>query len=318
MPSYIQTLREKIGPMKIPLAYASACVLDARGRLLWQRRADSHGWGLPGGVLELDESLPDCVVREVREETGLEVVPVRLIGVYSSPDFDVTYPNGDRVQQVTYCFACRVTGGALRADEAETLELTWADPADPLPTTPWYQAMVADLRAGLPGAAFAHGSAGDGVTREPYYLRVREHIGCAPLIFPAAGALVRDEAGRVLLQQRVDNGNWGLPGGALELGERLDQTAVHEVWEETGLEVVPVRLIGVYSGRQGAHIYPNGDEGWFVTALFECRPVGGTLEADGVESLQVRFFPPDDLPPLPERHLRRLHDAWAHHAEAVF
>jgi len=61
----------------------------------------------------------------VREETGLTVAPTRVVGVYSSPDFDVVYPNGDQVQQVTVCFECSVTGGRWTVDDDETLELAW-------------------------------------------------------------------------------------------------------------------------------------------------------------------------------------------------
>jgi 8-oxo-dGTP pyrophosphatase MutT (NUDIX family) len=92
MTSYLQWMRQHVGQQKILLAFATACVRDENGRILWQQRADFGWWGLPGGILELDESLPQCAVREVKEETGLEVTPVRLIGIYSSPDFDVTYP----------------------------------------------------------------------------------------------------------------------------------------------------------------------------------------------------------------------------------
>ena len=58
---------------KILMVYASACIRNDAGRVLWQRRADFGWWGLSGGVLELNESLPECVIREVREETGLSV-----------------------------------------------------------------------------------------------------------------------------------------------------------------------------------------------------------------------------------------------------
>jgi 8-oxo-dGTP pyrophosphatase MutT (NUDIX family) len=84
-------LRQRVGRQKILLVFASACVRDDAGRLLWQRRSDFGFWGLPavqsgtglcGGVLELGESLPEAVVREVGEETGLEVEPVRLVGIY--------------------------------------------------------------------------------------------------------------------------------------------------------------------------------------------------------------------------------------------
>ena len=152
--SYLHWLRQRVGRQKILLVFASACVRDDAGRLLWQQRSDFGFWGLPGGVLDLGESLPEAVVREVGEETGLEVEPVRLVGVYSSPDFDVLYPNGDQVQQVTACFECRLLGGQQRPDGTETLELGWFALDEPPPTAPWYEAMVADLARGDPAASY--------------------------------------------------------------------------------------------------------------------------------------------------------------------
>jgi ADP-ribose pyrophosphatase YjhB (NUDIX family) len=61
---------------------ASAVVTDAKGKILLLRRTDSGNWALPGGTMELGESLPDCAVREVREETGLDIEITGLIGTY--------------------------------------------------------------------------------------------------------------------------------------------------------------------------------------------------------------------------------------------
>ena len=326
MSSYIEWIRERMGHQKILLVFASACVRDDAGRVLWQRRSDFGWWGLPGGALELDESLPECVVREVREETGLEVKPMRLVGLYTSPDYDVTYPNGDQAHQVTCCFECRATDGRLRADKTETLDLAWFPLDQPPPTAPWYAAMAADLAADLAlgrqaaryGPSYERGSPGNGALGEPFYKVLRPRIGHAPWIMPGAAAIVRDGAGRILLQRRGDTGDWGLPAGAMELGERIDQTIVREVYEETGLEVKPTRLVGVYSGREFRFTYPNGDQVNVVSTLFDCRIVGGRLQADGVESLEVRFFAPDALPPLLPRHVRRIQDTLAGREEAVF
>lgn len=85
-----------------------------------------------------------------------------------------------------------------------------------------------------------------------YVARLRACVGHDLLVLPAAGACIRDEKGRILLLRRADgdirrDGLWSVPGGGIEPGERLDQAAVREVREETGLEVEPVALIGVYS-----------------------------------------------------------------------
>jgi len=100
----------------------------------------------------------------------------------------------------------------------------------------------------------------------------------------------------VLLQLRSDDGKWGLPGGALEPGEEPAEAAVREVREETGLEVVPERIVGVYCGADSFHIYPNGDKVAFLAIVVGCRVVGGELRIDQDESLELRYFSLDQLP----------------------
>ena len=320
MSSYLQWLRRHVGQQKVLLVFATACVRDENGRLLWQQRGDFGWWGLPGGILELDESLPQCAVREVREETGLDVRPTRLIGMYTSPDYEVIYPNGDEVQQITAAFECRIIGGTLQADGDETLGLAWREANDvPPDTSPWYQAMVADLLLGQPEASFQQGSLGQmRSSSDAYFKFIRQHVGQAEYIMPGGVGFVQNEAGEILLRRRGDNGRWGLPGGAIELGERVDQTVVNEVFEETGLRVEPTRVIGVYSDDRFRITYPHGDKVKIVSTLLACRVVGGQLQADGVESLEVRFFAPDNLPPLPDFHTLRIRDALAKQPEAIF
>ncbi|MCB8943090.1 MAG: NUDIX domain-containing protein [Ardenticatenaceae bacterium] len=318
MTSYVQWLRGHVGRQKVLLVTVAACVRDENGRLLWQRRGDFGWWGIPGGMLELDESLPDCVVREVKEETGLDVRPTRLVGMYTSPEFDVTYPNGDEVQQVTAVFECQVTGGQLQADGGETLDLMWRDVDDIPETAPWYRVFVADLRAERPEATFQRGREGQVRASDAYFKFMRRYVGQAEYIMPSGVGFVQNEAGHVLLQRRGDNGRWGLPGGAMELGERIDQTVINEVLEETGLHVEPVHVVGVYSDGRFRITYPHGDKVKAVSTMLACRVVGGELKADGVESLEVRFFPPDALPPMPDFHAVRVRDGLAGRVEAVF
>ena len=113
MTDYITWLRSHIGSRKTLLAYSTALIRDDQGRVLFQQRADFKDawWGLPGGVLELGESFTACVQRETLEETGYHVEPVRLIGLYASPEFDVCYPNGDEVQQFTVALECGIVDG---------------------------------------------------------------------------------------------------------------------------------------------------------------------------------------------------------------
>jgi 8-oxo-dGTP pyrophosphatase MutT (NUDIX family) len=107
----------------------SAVIFDRRRRLLLQQRSDGGQWGLPGGSVEIGESLATAVAREVLEETGLVVVPRRLVGVYSDPALQVIrYPNGNVWHYVNACFECVVRGGQLTTCD-ETLALDWFVPS---------------------------------------------------------------------------------------------------------------------------------------------------------------------------------------------
>ena len=106
-----------------------AAVIFRDEAVLLQRRDDNGKWGLPGGGVEPGESVRAAIVREVREETGLAVEPVRLIGVYSDPlnHQIVTYPDGNVIHYVSSVFECAIRGGTL-ACGAESLELRFFDP----------------------------------------------------------------------------------------------------------------------------------------------------------------------------------------------
>jgi len=107
---------------------ASAVIFDRRGRVLLQERSDGGQWGLPGGSVEIGESVTDAAIREVREETGLIVTVRRLVGVYSDPALQVVrYPDGDVWHYVNVCFECVVRGGTLTTCD-ETLSLRYVSP----------------------------------------------------------------------------------------------------------------------------------------------------------------------------------------------
>lgn len=105
-------------------------VYDEQSRVLLVRQTADGLWSTPGGILEPEETPAAAVVREVQEETGLEVKVVRLLGVFGGPAFVVQYPNGDRSQYLSAIFECAVLGGSLVPDGDETDELMFAGPAE--------------------------------------------------------------------------------------------------------------------------------------------------------------------------------------------
>ena len=103
-------------------AGASAVIFNQRGEVLLERRADNGFWGLPGGGVDIGESVEQAIIREVLEETGLRVTVKRLIGIYSGPRSHsiMTYPNGDIVQSVTVTFECQRRSGEIRISNEST------------------------------------------------------------------------------------------------------------------------------------------------------------------------------------------------------
>lgn len=128
-------------------ASVSAVIFDRRGRLLLQQRSDGGQWGLPGGSVEVGESLTDAVHREVKEETGLTVAVRRLVGVYSAPALQIVrYPDGNVWHYVNACFECAPRGGVLTTGD-ETLDLRYfALSALPKTLLPNHRVRIRDVR----------------------------------------------------------------------------------------------------------------------------------------------------------------------------
>ena len=108
----------------------SAVVFDERReKLLLSRRTDNGRWCLPGGAHDPGETVTEACVREVREETGLEVKVVRLVGVYSDPDRLIEYADGNRFHLISLHFETKVVGGELTYSD-ETSEFLWILPSE--------------------------------------------------------------------------------------------------------------------------------------------------------------------------------------------
>jgi 8-oxo-dGTP pyrophosphatase MutT (NUDIX family) len=137
-------------------------------------------------------------------------------------------------------------------------------------------------------------------------------IGWTKLITPHVGANVAifNDAGQVLLTRRQDNGLWCLPGGHMDLGETLDQTAMREAQEETGLTIQLERLVGLYSSYFAPDTFgPNSPARAILVALFRAHATGGALTLNA-EVTEFGWFDPDHLPQdLIPQHVQRVHNA---------
>lgn len=107
---------------------ASVIVRNSAGDLLLLRRADSGRWTIPTGGLKKNETLTQCVVRECREETGLDIEVTSLVGVFSDPRHVIAYADGEVRQPVNTCFSAQVIGGTLTTTK-EASEVSWVSPA---------------------------------------------------------------------------------------------------------------------------------------------------------------------------------------------
>lgn len=125
MSDYVRSLREKVGSALLEVPTASALVFEAGEGVLLVRHADGDVWTTPGGMIEPGETPADAAVRETWEETGLVVALTRIVGVFGGELCTSTYSNGDRIAWVSTVFEARVTGGALRPDHVETLDVRY-------------------------------------------------------------------------------------------------------------------------------------------------------------------------------------------------
>lgn len=104
---YISKIRAKIGGDLLLLPGVTAVVLNDRDEVLLQLRRDTDTWAPPSGGVEPGETIAECARREVREETGIDVIPEAIIAVLSGEEYNLTYPNGDQLATVTTVFRCR-------------------------------------------------------------------------------------------------------------------------------------------------------------------------------------------------------------------
>ena len=115
-----------------------------------------------------------------------------------------------------------------------------------------------------------------------YIQNIRKKVGKDKIILNFTCGIL-NQSGKILLQKRADKGTWGLPGGALELGESALEALVREFYEETGVEVRVEKLLNVYTKYSDS--YPNGDEAQVLTILYL---------VSSETSISINFFTSDE------------------------
>lgn len=130
-------------------------------------------------------------------------------------------------------------------------------------------------------------------------------------ICPGVAIIIFNDKNQVLLQKRADVGLWGIPSGHVEPGETVTNAAIREIFEETGLHIEVVRLIGVYSDpKSQVFKYPDGRVTHFVTCCFEAKVIGGEICCDSPETLELKFFSTDMIP----SNRIKMHPNWLNDA----
>jgi ADP-ribose pyrophosphatase YjhB (NUDIX family) len=129
--AYIRRLRAAVGHDLLLLPSVSVLPVDEAGRVLLVRHAGHHdGWGVLGGAVEAGETPADTAVREAREEIGAEVRLRRLLDVLGGPDYEVTYPNGDRAAYVAAVYEAEIVGGVPAVADGELSDVAWFTPEE--------------------------------------------------------------------------------------------------------------------------------------------------------------------------------------------
>src|ERR1700730_7403694 len=126
IPAHIARLRAAVGHDLLLLPWVSVLPVDQAGRLLLVRHAGHNdGWAVLGGAVEVGESPVEAAVRETREEIGVDVRLVRLLDVLGGPDYQVSYPNGDRTAYVTAVYEAMIIDGSPPSSDDELTDIAW-------------------------------------------------------------------------------------------------------------------------------------------------------------------------------------------------
>lgn len=291
-------------------------MLNDAGKVLLVRRSDSRTLAPPGGGLDRGELPPQGAAREVWEETGLQVEPERLAGLYFWPNEPTPY--------LTFSFISRLIGGTMRGSNETTQVDFFSTNPLPLTTLPFHRRRV---RTSL---AHRHERPYWGVQRMNFFEDMGKRL-LMRVLYPywrwsatrqgydmtnvgfaqyetGAFVIIRNVEGEVLWVKRTDGDVWNLPGGGSEGRETPWETAVRETYEETGLTVTLTDLTGVYFYQQRQHAVFV-----FTATITDGQPRLGP-EAAAFAYVSPGTEPSNALP----QHRERVADAVAHTGQTVF
>lgn len=145
--SYEGQLRRHVGSRKLLMPGARAFIQDGDGRTLFIKRRDNGRWGLPAGGKELDETLYETLEREVKEETGLDVVSATLIAVYSGSRFSGRNMFGNDYEHLVFQFRVDEWSGSLVRETDESTDAGFFHAQELPEPYEYYREAFADLQS---------------------------------------------------------------------------------------------------------------------------------------------------------------------------
>jgi len=156
MSEYMSQVRRKVGRQLLEVPSVSIVARNRHGHVLLVRHSEIGSWMTPGGAIEPVETPADAAVREMWEETGLDVRLTRLAGVYGGPEFVVRYQNGDETSYAMIVFEAEILAGEAQPDEEEILEVRFFPPSEleGLEMPAWMPEVLQDVLEGAERAGF--------------------------------------------------------------------------------------------------------------------------------------------------------------------
>ena len=123
MKNYIKRIRSKLGSEKFIHPAARIIIENEQEEILFISRRDNDRIGLPAGAIEENETIENCIRREVEEETGLRLIEIEVIGISSNPEIEtVKYPNGDVIQYFTVEFYSNKWEGEIEVNDTKEVK----------------------------------------------------------------------------------------------------------------------------------------------------------------------------------------------------
>lgn len=122
---YIMNLRKYVGHEPLIGLGATTLVFNEKNEILLNLRTDTNNWGIPGGSMELYETIEETAIRELKEEAGISAEELELVTVLSGKDYYFEYPNGDKLCTVIVLFKVKNYSGTVKASDKESKELNF-------------------------------------------------------------------------------------------------------------------------------------------------------------------------------------------------